>query len=219
MQAGSGVMQAETDDGIRPTARGRKSAKKRSAIMRAAIEIINEKSFALATMTEIAASLDLKDATLYYYFPNKQALVYQCHLTSLHRFEVILQESGLVVGLGIDKLRRFLHNFLKDSEDNGQQLYFGDYSYLDAPQRQKIAGWADSLTRQLQQMIDQGISDGSVVQCESALIVQLLLGMLIWLAKWAPRPKDLTLDSLDRAIAMFAFDGIAARPRSDLPAD
>jgi hypothetical protein len=53
----------------------------------AAIEIINVKGYALATMTEIAAALDLRDAALYYYFPNKQALVFACHQRSLERFE------------------------------------------------------------------------------------------------------------------------------------
>ena len=57
----------------KPQASSAKSAQKRERIIRAATLIINEKSFALATMTEIAAALELRDATLYYYFPNKQA--------------------------------------------------------------------------------------------------------------------------------------------------
>jgi hypothetical protein len=49
----------------KPISQSRKSAQKREAIVRAAIEIINAKSYALATMSEIAAALDLRDATLY----------------------------------------------------------------------------------------------------------------------------------------------------------
>jgi len=72
-----------------PRSKSRKSAGKRDAIIQAAIEIINAKSFALATMTEIAASLDLSDAALYYYFPTKQALAYAAHVRSLERFEPV----------------------------------------------------------------------------------------------------------------------------------
>ena len=195
----------------KPKARGRKSAKKRLAIMRAAIEVINAKSFALATMTEIAASLDLRDATLYYYFPNKQALVYECHVSSLERFERLITETDGAGGAGIEKLRRFLHAFLEDSQTNGQQLYFGDYSYLEEMQRERIAAWGNKLRDQLRTFLDQGMADGSVVQCEADLVVQLMLGTLIWLAKWAPDVKGLTVARLEGAIEAFAFHGLVSR--------
>ena len=199
---------------VKPRARGRKSARKRQDIMRAAIEIINAKSFALATMTEIAASLDLRDATLYYYFPSKQALVYECHVASLERFEHVLVQSGEAGGSGLDRLRRFLRAFLKDSYVNGQQLYFGDYSYLDEPQRKRIAAWGDRLKTKLEVLIREGMADGSIVDCEPALVVQLMLGTLIWLAKWAPEVRDLTVARLTAAIEAFAFHGLESRPQA-----
>ena len=197
----------------KPKARGRKSAKKRLAIMRAAIEVINAKSFALATMTEIAASLDLRDATLYYYFPNKQALVYECHVSSLERFERVLVETDEAGGTGIEKLRRFLHSFLQESQTNGQQLYFGDYSYLEEMQRNNIAAWGNELRDRLKTFIEQGMADGSVVQCEADLVVQLMLGTLIWLAKWAPEVEGLTVNRLSSAIEAFAFHGLESRSK------
>ena len=202
---------AGREDGDKPLARGRKSAGKRQAIMRAAVAIINAKSFALATMTEIAASLDLRDATLYYYFPNKQALVYECHVDSLARFERLLDETDAIGGDGLHRVRRFLSAFLDDSERNGQQLYFGDYSYLEDLQRERIAAWAERLKVRLRGFIEAGMTDGSVVHGEPELIVQLLLGMLIWLAKWAPEVHGLTVDRLTAAIEAFAFHGLESR--------
>lgn len=199
------------DDLTKPKARGRKSARKKDAIIRAAIEIINAKSFALATMTEIAASLDLRDATLYYYFSNKQALVYECHVRSLERFERLLKEADEAGGPGIDKIRRFIRALLEDSYVNGPQLYFGDYSYLEDLQRTTIAEWADHLKNFLRTFIEEGMIDGSVVQCEPDLVVQLVLGMLIWLAKWAPDVKGMTADRLMAAIEAFSFHGLESR--------
>ncbi len=199
----------------RARARGRKSVKKRLAIMRAATEIINAKSFALATMTEIAASLDLRDATLYYYFPNKQALVYECHISSLERFERLLEQTEEAGGSGIAKLRTFLRTFLEDSEANGQQLYFGDYSYLEEVQRRHIASWAERLKVRLRGFIEQGMADGSVVRSEPELVVQLLLGTLIWLAKWAPEARGLTVKRLAASIEAFAFHGLESRSAPD----
>ena len=195
-------------NGPKRLSRSRKSAGKRDAIVRAAIEIINDKSYALATMTDIAATLDLRDATLYHYFPDKRALAYACHRTSLERFEKLLRATDQDGGTGSEKLRHFIRGMLVDSARNGPQLYFGDYSYLDAPQRKSISTWADRLKDMVAKFLKEGIADGSVIQCEPELVVQLLLGMLIWLAKWVPSIDGLTVDRLMNAIDAFAFRGL-----------
>ncbi len=117
---------AEKGKARKPVSRSRKSEAKRDSIVRAAIEVINAKSYALATMHEIAAALDLRDATLYYYFPDKQALAYECHRRSLERFEKLLGAVDQAGGLVSEKLRHFLRGMLVDSVRNGPQLYFGD---------------------------------------------------------------------------------------------
>ncbi|WP_293884239.1 TetR family transcriptional regulator [Sphingomonas sp.] len=189
--------------------RSLKSAGKRDAIIRAAIEIINEKSFALATMTEIAGSLGMRDAALYYYFSDKQTLVFACHVRSLERFEALLAGVAHSNGSGLVKLRQFIKHMLVDSAKNGPQLYFGDHSYLDAANRQTIDTWAARLTAGLERFIIDGIEDGSVVECETAMVVQLLLGTLIWLAKWVP--ADITVDRLMSSISAFGFHGLETR--------
>lgn len=176
--------------------------------MNAAIEVINAKSYALATMTEIAAALGLRDATLYYYFRNKRALAYGCHCRSLQRFDELLKATDVAGGSGAKKLRHFIRAMLADSARNGQQLYFGDYSYLDASQRRAILAWAERLKNVLVRFLKEGMADGSVVQCEPEFVVQLLLGMLIWLAKWTAAVDGMTVDRLMNAIDGFCFHGL-----------
>jgi AcrR family transcriptional regulator len=201
-------------DGHKPLSHSPKSAKKRDAILRAATEIVNVKGYALATMTEIAAALDLRDAALYYYFPNKQALVFACHQSSLERFERVLSETNVDGGTGFEKLERFLRALLVESARNGPLLYFGDRSYLDEDQRDAIATCSEHLTRRLERIIQDGMADGSITSCESALVVQLLLGMLIWLAKWVPTVEGVTVDRLMAAIGVVGLKGLknGARP-------
>ena len=198
---------------LKPQSNSRKSAQKRDAIIRAAIEIINAKSYPLATMTEIAAALDLRDATLYYYFPSKAALAYACHLRSLERFEGLLRDADQAGGTGAAKLRRLVLSLLTDSAKNGSQIYFGDHSYLDADQRKPILDWAARLTAMTEQFLKDGIADGSLVPCETELVVQLLLGMLIWLARWVPKIDGMTVDRLMNAIGAFSLDGLETAKR------
>ena len=186
----------------------KKSAGMRDAIIRAATEIINDKSYALATLTGIAATLDMRDAALYHYFPNKQALAYACHLSSLERFERLLHQSDEMGGTGEDKLRHLIRHMLAESAQNGPQLYFGDYSYLESTQRTAVTDWANRLKTILIRFLKEGMADGSVVQCEPELVVELLLGMLIWLGKWVPSVEGLTVDRLMNAIDALVFRGL-----------
>ena len=199
---------ADTPDGERPLARTRKSQKKRDAIMAAAIEILNTRTYALATMTEIAASLDLRDATLYYYFSNKQALFYACHVQSMDRFEGFLDRADSEGGTGAAKLERFLFHLVDDSAKQGPLLYFGDYFHLEPAHRAAVATRAEELTAKLEAFLTIGIADASIRPCETGLVVQLLLGMLIWLAKWVPTVDDLTADRLLAAIGVFSLEGL-----------
>ena len=204
---------AATPDGQKPLSHSPKSAKKRNAILRAATEIINIKGYALATMTEIGAALDLRDAALYYYFPNKQALVFACHQNSLARFERVLSDTANAGGTGFEKLERFLTALMVDSARNGPLLYFGDRSYLDEIQRDDIAAWSERLTRRLERMIEEGMADGSITPCEPALVVQLLIGMLVWLAQWVPTVEGMTVDRLMKAIGVASLRGLQNRAR------
>jgi hypothetical protein len=52
------------------------------------------------------------------------------------------------------------------------------------------------------------MADGSIVQCEPELSVQLLMGMLIWLGKWVPSVEGLTVDRLMSAIDATVFRGL-----------
>lgn len=194
---------------IRPLAQSQKSLRKREAILRAAIEIINAKGFAAATMTDIAAALDLRDAALYYYFPNKQALAFAGHHQSLDRFEAILLAVDAAGGSGLCKLRRIFRAVLDDAVDNGPQLYFGDNSYLDDVQREAIETRTSELRKTLERFLEEGVADGTIAPCEPPLVVQLLVGMLIWLVKWTPQTPGLTNERLLEAIEATALRGLA----------
>ena len=201
----------EVDHPARPRTRTRKSEKKRDAIMAAAIEVLNARTYALATMTEIASALDLRDATIYYYFPSKQALFYACHVRSMDRFERYLKTADDEGATGAEKLERFLFHLIDDSAKAGPLLYFGDYFHLEPDHRAAVATRAETLTAMLERFLKVGIEDSSIVRCETELVVQLLLGMLIWLAKWVPTVKGLTAERLLAAIGAFGLHGLESR--------
>ena len=207
-------MEALTLDAATP--RTARSERRRDAIVQTAIAVINAGSFASATMKEIAARLQLRDAALYYYFPTKQDLGYACHVQSLRRLEAVLDDADRAGGTGLAKVERFIAGMLDDSVRNGPQLYLGDLSYLSDEQRAAVTDWMSRLKKKLERFLEAGIADRTIHPCETALVVQLLMGMLIWLAKWTPEVEALTVDRLMQAIGAVSFQGL--KPREALVA-
>lgn len=191
--------------------KSRKSDKRRAEIIRAATETINAKSYAQATMVAIAAALDLRDATLYHYFHDKRTLAYACHRKSLERAQQLLEAADQEGSTGGEKLRAFILGMLVDSKENGALLYLGDYSYMDTSQRRAIKSWIDRLKGIMIRFLQEGTADHSLVECEPELVVELLLGMLIWLGKWVPSVQGLTVERLLAAMMVFGFEGLDRR--------
>ena len=136
---------------------------------------------------------------------------------SLERFERTLELSLASPGSGLARLRSRLLSFLEEPHEHGPQLYFGEYSYLDENARREIDEWADRLTKIISTIVEDGIDDGSIRRCEVRFVVQLLLGMLILLAKLTHAVDDLTPARTMQAIEDTTFAGLEARSAGALP--
>ena len=136
---------------------------------------------------------------------------------SLERFERTLELSLASPGTGLARLRFWLASFLEESNEHGPQLYFGEHSYFDEDQRREIDEWAGRFSKIVSTIVEDGIDDGSIRRCEVRLGVQLLLSMLIWLAKWTLAVDDLTPVRLMQAIEVLTFAGLDARSADALP--
>ena len=130
--------------------------------------------------------------------------------SSLERFERLVDAAdGGRRQRAPCRLHRFVRAFFEESLANGPQLYFGEHSYLNEGQRAAIDTWADRLTVKVQAMIETGLADGSIAPCEPELVVQLLLGMFIWLAKWVPADEPPSVDRMTAAVEACVLRGLA----------
>src|SRR3954462_715536 len=81
-------------------------------ILKSAAKAFRKLGYHGATVEQIAAALHMKKGNLYYYFKNKEEILFACHQYSLDRLMAILhevQQSGLTAD---EKLRRLVHAFV-----------------------------------------------------------------------------------------------------------
>ena len=100
-----------------------------------------------ATVEQIAAALQMKKGNLYYYFRNKEEILFACHQYSLDRLLTLLEGLEQDPGSPDEKLRRlivaFVHIIL--DELHGTALFL----HLQALSRSLAAEGSDSLDQLL----------------------------------------------------------------------
>src|SRR6476469_10257376 len=87
-------------------------ASTRVEILKSAAAAFRRLGYHGATVEQIAAALHMKKGNLYYYFKNKEEILFACHqysLDQLMRFLHEVEDSGLAAE---EKLRRLVHAFV-----------------------------------------------------------------------------------------------------------
>src|ERR1044071_8538624 len=126
--------------------RGRRRAKRprnadptastRVEILKSAAKAFRKLGYHGATVEEIASALHMKKGNLYYYFRNKEEILFACHQYSLDRLTHLFDEVQKTMASPDDKLRRliiaFVHTIL--DELHGTALFL-DLEGGDRPPR------------------------------------------------------------------------------------
>src|ERR1043166_2673938 len=93
-------------------------ASTRVEILKSAAAAFRRVGYHGATVEQIAAALHMKKGNLYYYFKNKEEILFACHQYSLDRLTNLLDEINRSGASADEKLRRlvvaFVHTILDE---------------------------------------------------------------------------------------------------------
>jgi AcrR family transcriptional regulator len=160
-------------------------ASTRVDILKSAAKAFRRLGYHGATVEEIAAALHMKKGNLYYYFKNKEEILFACHQYSLDRLTQLLDEidgSGAAADL---KLRRlidvFVHTIL--DELHGTALFL-DLEALSPAHLKAVIGRRDAFDQGVRRVIEQGMSNGEFAQGDPKLLAFALLGAVNWIPRW-----------------------------------
>src|SRR5437868_5052987 len=91
---------------------GRRS--KRDAVLDAAARHLNARGVSNTSLGEIAASLGMTRAALYYYVDDREDLVFQCYRRACEAMARDLDAAGREAGPGLDRLTAFVDRALDE---------------------------------------------------------------------------------------------------------
>lgn len=164
----------------------KKKLQKKKDMLRSAAMVISKKGYHRATMDDIAAELLMTKGALYYYFTNKEELIFQCHEMvlgeAIEEIEAILaleitsiekMEKAIIthIDFAIDEKEMF--NMLVQPEDTFAEQYIS----VILEKREKYSSLFDEI-------IAEGKRNGSFRVKEAKMARMIILGAMNWIQQW-----------------------------------
>ena len=198
--------------GIRPEAAGESADARRREILAAASRLFRERGFAATGMRDIAAALDMTAGSLYYYFENKEALLAYCQEATLDELAAPAAGPGGERSPAAARLRRaIVAHVVALNERHPGSLAHLEVEALGAERRAPLLRKRRDYERRLEQLIREGVEDGSLAPCDPRLATLALLGSLNWTVKWFREGGGKSAGQVGDAFADLFLRGLEAR--------
>ena len=187
---------------------------RRIEILKSAAAAFRRRGYHGASVEEIADALHMTKGSLYYYFRNKEEILYFCHDYSL---DILLDLLGKVEAEGRppeEKLRRlvvaFVHMII--DELHGTALTM-DLQALSPRALRRIIAKRDRFDRGVRRVLQEGMDAGAFAPGDPKLLAFAILGAVNWIPRWFDPRGTASSDEIGQAFADYLLRGLLVNRR------
>jgi len=169
---------------------------KRERIIQAATDVFYRDGYQTATVGDVAASMSLTKAAVYYYFDSKEALL-QAIIERCSELTIEAVERGLAAeGSPAEKLAVSCYWFAKMVLENQKliALYFREERNFGNGLHKRVTTTERSVTTRLADVLEEGIQRGDFRACDAQLLALNITGMIsmsfYWYTEHGHLPKE-----------------------------
>jgi AcrR family transcriptional regulator len=206
-----------------PRRRGRRKARRprnldphastRVEILKSAAKAFRKLGYHGATVEQIAAALHMKKGNLYYYFRNKEEILFACHQYSLDRLIQLFDDVERSGADADDKLRRliiaFVHTIL--DELHGTALFL-DLEALSPAHLKAVIVRRDQFEHGVRRLLEEGMANRTFARGDSKLLAFALFGAVNWIPRWFNPNGSATSDEIASRFADYLISGLRTIP-------
>jgi AcrR family transcriptional regulator len=178
-------------------------------ILKSAAKAFRHLGYHGATVEQIAAALHMKKGNLYYYFKNKEEILFACHQYSLDRLLEMLDRIEDSDAAPDEKLRTLIvavvHTIL--DELHGTALFL-QLEALSPAHLKAVIARRDRFDRGIRRVIDDGIARGTFAPGEPKLLSFAILGAVNWIPRWFNPAGPATSSEIADRFANFLLAGL-----------
>jgi AcrR family transcriptional regulator len=161
---------------------------------------------------EIASALEMTKGNLYYYFKNKEEILFACHEYSLDKLLVLMTAVQAEDTTAEVKLRKlmlaFVHLILDDLHGTALTL---DPEALSPPLLERVIAKRDQFDHGIRTIIQDGMDRGVFRPGDPKMIEFAMMGAVNWISKWFDPAGEQTSDQIGDAFADYLVGGLLKR--------
>lgn len=195
------------------------SETKRQAIIREAAKVFNRRGSHGATLDDVAERLNVSKAALYRYVQSKQDLLYACHVEAMEIARVSIDVGEATGRSGLEKIQIGMSNYLREMIGAmGVPVLILEENVLTGHQARHVLSLRDAFEQRMRRLVEEGITDGSILPVNAKLAMFMFLGAVHWVTKWYSPDGPWTADDVADALIEMTTRALAAHPAERLKA-
>ena len=189
-----------------------RSLRRRVEILKSAAAAFRTRGYHATSVDDIAQTLRMTKGSLYYYFKNKEEILYVCHDHTLDLLLRVLRDIQATAESPADKLRAVVVAFveLMTEELHGTAAVTLDLKELSPPLRRKITAKRDRFDRAVRRIIREGIDEGAFRPIDSKFATFAIMGGINWIPHWFDPAGKADARAIGEAFAEFFVAGLLA---------
>jgi AcrR family transcriptional regulator len=180
-------------------------------ILKSAAKAFRRLGYHGATVEQIAAALHMKKGNLYYYFKNKEEILFACHQYSLDQLMQLLGDVEQSAVAPDEKLRRlivaFVHTIL--DELHGTALFL-ELEALSAAHLKTVIARRDAFEHGVRHVLEDGMRTGAFAPGNPKLLAFALFGAVNWIPRWFNPEGSASSQDIGDLFADFFITGLRA---------
>jgi AcrR family transcriptional regulator len=191
-----------------------RSVRKRIEIMRSASAVFRRRGYHGASVEQIASALNMTKGNLYYYFKNKEEILFMCHdyaLDVIQEHVVEVERSPLTVDQKVHEIiRGFVHLFIDVLHGTAWTL---ELDALSPELFQKIVAKRDRVDRAFRRLLRLGMDEGVFAPGDPKLLTFAIMGAINWIPLWFKASGNAKADDVAAAFADYLVAGLVTPGR------
>jgi AcrR family transcriptional regulator len=195
-----------------PADRARQRELKREAVILAAARAFRERGYHNTSLDDIAALLHVTKPTVYHYIGNKEEILFECFQAGLEQIRAAFNEPDPQGATGRVRLMRVMRRYAEAiASEFGWCMVRAEDQDLSPTMSKRINAQKSEIDRGIRRIIQDGIADGSIRDCDPKITAFALAGSLNWIAHWHREKDVLTPTQIAARFVEIFEDGL--RPR------
>jgi AcrR family transcriptional regulator len=185
------------------------ASRRRIEILKSAAAAFRRRGYHGASVGEIADALHMTKGSLYYYFRNKEEILYFCHDYSLDILLDLLKDVQADGHPPDEKLRRLIVAFVHMIIDelHGTALTM-DLQALSPRALRRIIAKRDRFDRGIRRVLEEGMEAGVFARADPKLRAFAILGAVNWIPRWFDPRGRATSEEIAQSFAEYLLSGL-----------